>query len=24
MKLKCSSALRWNSHCGHWRKIILN
>ena len=24
MKLKCSSELRWNSHCGHWRKTILN
>ena len=24
MKLKCLSDLRWNSHCGHGRKIILN
>ena len=24
MKLKCSSDLRWNSHCGHGRKTILN
>jgi len=24
MKLKCSSELRWNSHCGHGRKTILN
>ena len=24
MKLKHSSDLRWNSHCGHWRKTILN
>ena len=24
VKLKCSSELRWNSHCGHWRKTILN
>ena len=24
MKLKCSSNLRWNSHCGHGRKTILN
>lgn len=23
MKLKCSSDLRWNSHCGHGRKTIL-
>ena len=23
-KLKCSSDLRWISHCGHWRKTILN
>ena len=24
MKLKYSSDLRWNSHCGHGRKTILN
>ena len=24
VKLKCSSELRWNSHCGPGRKTILN